>query len=91
MIKQGHDYEPAEGVFSGRKIETWHEKSGNLKELLKEWRKVLRGSIPVWKTADEERGYYSSRDLPLFNRLFPEQNTLGYVIQKRFEHRQENW
>ena len=27
----------------------------------------------------------------MFNRLFPEQNTLGYVIQKRFEHRQENW
>ena len=91
MIKQGHDYEPAEGVFSGRKVESWHEKSGNLKELLKQWRKVLRGSIPVWKTADEERGYYSSRDIPLFNRLFPEQNTLGYVIQKRFEHRQENW
>ncbi len=91
MIKQGHDYEPAEGVFSGRKVESWHEKSGNLKGLLKDWRKVLRGSIPVWKTADEERGYYSSRDLPLFNRLFPEQNTLGYVMQKRFEHRQENW
>ena len=91
MIKQGHDYEPAEGIFSERKVESWHEKSGNLKGLLKDWRKVLRGSIPVWKTADEERGYYSSRDLPLFNRLFPEQNTLGYVIKKRFEHRQENW
>ena len=91
MIKQGHDYEPAEGVFHHRKIETWHEKSGSLKELLKQWRRVLRGSIPVWKTADEERGYYGTRDLPLFNRLFPEQNTLGYVIQKRFESRQENW
>ena len=91
MIKQGHDYEPAEGVFSGRKVESWHEKSGNLKGLLKEWRRVLRGSVPVWKTVDEERGYYGTRDLPLFNRLFPEQNTLGYVIRKRFEHRQENW
>ena len=91
MIKQGHDYEPAEGVFNQRKVESWHEKSGNLKGQLKEWRRVLRGSIPVWKTLDEQRGYYGSRDLPLFNRIFPEQNTLGYVIQKRFEHRQENW
>ena len=91
MIRQGHDYEPAEGVFHNRKIETWHEKSGHLKELLKEWRRVLRGSVPIWKTVDEERGYYGTRDLPLFNRIFPEQNTLGYVIQKRFEHRQENW
>ena len=91
MIKQGHDYEPAEGVFNGRKVESWHEKSGNLKEQLKQWRRVLRGSIPVWKTADEERGYYGTRDLPLFNRLFPEQNTLGYVIKRRFEQRQENW
>ena len=91
MIKQGHDYEPAEGVFNDRKVESWHEKSGNLKGQLKEWRRVLRGSLPVWKTLDEERGYYGTRDLPLFNRLFPEQNTLGYVIQKRFEHRQENW
>ena len=82
MIKQGHDYEPAEGVFNQRKVESWHEKSGNLKEQLKEWRRVLRGSVPVWKTADEQRGYYSSRDLPLFNRIFPEQNTLGYVIQE---------
>jgi len=91
MIKQGHDYEPAEGIFTNRKVESWHEKSGNLKEQLKEWRRVLRGSIPVWKTADEQRGYYSSRDLPLFNRLFPEQNTLGYVIKKNYEYRQENW
>ena len=91
MVKQGHDYEPAEGVFNDRKIESWHDKSGNLKGQLKEWRRVLRGSLPVWKTADEERGYYGTRDLPLFNRLFSEQNTLGYVIQKRFEHRQENW
>ena len=91
MVKQGHDYEPAEGVFNDRKVESWHEKSGSLKEQLKQWRRVLRGSLPVWKTADEERGYYGTRDLPLFNRLFPEQNTLGYVIQKRFEHRQENW
>ena len=91
MIKQGHDYEPCEGIFTNRKVESWHEKSGNLKGQLKEWRRVLRGSLPVWKTADEERGYYGTRDLPLFNRLFPEQNTLGYVIQKRFEHRQENW
>jgi hypothetical protein len=91
MIKQGHDYDPSEGIFTNRKIESWHEKSGNLKELLKQWRRVLRGSIPVWKTADEERGYYSSRDLPLFNRIFPEQNTLGYVIKKNYEYRQENW
>ena len=86
MIKQGHDYEPAEGIFNDRKVESWHEKSGNLKEQLKEWRRVLRGSIPVWKTADEQRGYYSSRDLPLFNRIFPEQNTLGYVIKKNYQH-----
>ena len=91
MIKQGHDYEPCEGIFTNRKIETWHDKSTNLKGLLKDWRAVLRGSIPVWKTADEERGYYSSRDLPLFNRIFPEQNTLGYVIKKNYENRQENW
>ena len=51
MIKQGHDYDPSEGIFTNRKIESWHEKSGNLKELLKQWRRVLRGSIPVWKTA----------------------------------------
>ena len=91
MIKQGHDYDPAEGIFTDRKVESWHEKSGNLKEQLKEWRRVLRGSIPVWKTLDEQRGYYASRDLPLFNRIFPEQNTLGYVIRKNYEHRQENW
>ena len=70
MIKQGHDYEPCEGIFTNRKVESWHEKSGNLKGQLKEWRRVLRGSLPVWKTADEERGYYGTRDLPLFNRLF---------------------
>ena len=91
MIRQGHDYEPAEGVFYHRKVESWHEKSGHLKEQLKEWRRVLRGSVPIWKTADEQRGYYSSRDLPLFNRIFPEQNTLGYVIKKNYEYRQENW
>ena len=91
MIKQGHDYDPAEGIFTDRKVESWHEKSGSLKEQLKEWRRVLRGSIPVWKTLDEQRGYYGSRDLPLFNRIFPEQNTLGYVIRKNYEHRQENW
>ena len=91
MIKQGHDYEPAEGIFNDRKVESWHEKSGSLKEQLKEWRRVLRGSVPIWKTADEQRGYYSRRDLPLFNRIFPEQNTLGYVIKKNYEHRQENW
>jgi hypothetical protein len=27
----------------------------------------------------------------LFNRIFPEQNTLGYVIKKNYEYRQENW
>jgi len=91
MIKQGHDYDPAEGIFTDRKVESWHEKSGSLKEQLKGWRRVLRGSIPVWKTLDEQRGYHGSRDLPLFNRIFPEQNTLGYVIRKNYEHRQENW
>ena len=91
MIKQGHDYEPAEGVFNERKVESWHEKSGNLKEQLKEWRRVQEAAYLFGRLLDEERGYYGNRDLPLFNRIFPEQNTLGYVIKKNYEHRQENW
>jgi len=91
MIKQGHDYDPSKGIFTAREIEAWHAKSGALHSQLKEWRRVLRQSLPYWKSADESRGYYRSRDTRLFTRIFPEQNTLGYVIKRNYQSKQKNW
>jgi hypothetical protein len=89
MIKNGHDYDVSLGVFTSRQIESWHNKSGNLHSQLKDWRQVLRQSLPYWKSSD---GYHRSRyDDNMFNRLFPEQNTLGYVIKNNYEKKQKNW
>jgi hypothetical protein len=91
MIKQGHDYDPSKGIFSAREIECWHSKSGALHSQLKEWQRVLKQSLPRWKSIDESRGHYSSRGIKLFNRIFPEQNTLGYVIRNNYQSKQQNW
>ena len=93
MVRQGHTYDLTRGVFSSRPIETWHDKSRLLRSQLKEWHKSLVNTIPHWVNPDTERYGHSSeiRHQDLFNRILPEQNTLGYVIKNNYEERQLNW
>jgi len=90
MIRNGHDYDISKGVYTDREIESWHNKSSNLCNQLRDWRDALKNSLPNWKSAGND--YYGRRyDNIMFNRIFPEQNTLGYVIKKNYELKQKNW
>ena len=93
LVAQGHDYDITNGVFNGRPIESWHDKSRYLKERLKEWRRCLARTIPHWEDNDIRK--YGRRNDPdrrdLFNRVLPDQNTFGYVMKKNFEESQRNW
>jgi len=93
MIGQGHTYNLTNGIFHHRTIETWHDKSRYLKSELKDWGRCLASTIPHWISPESEK-YGRSSDpsySELFNRILPEQNTLGYVIKKNYEERQANW
>ena len=94
LVGQGHDYDITSGVFNGRPIESWHDKSRILKGRLKDWKDCLASTIPHWEDPDVRRyGRHSSSShyLDMFNRILPEQNSFGYVMKMNYEEKQRNW
>ena len=82
MVSNGFLEEPWSSPAIESDVTSWHEKNGNIKQVVKSWKIELGKRILQWNRSCSS-GYYSSDDF--FERIKGNNNSLHYLFKIQYE------
>ena len=89
MIRNGFTEEPWYSPSNESDISSWHEKSKDIKRVVKSWTNKLSKRVLQWNR-DSGRGHSYAHQGDIWERLIGNNNSLHYLFKLQYETRLQN-